>query len=69
MPYGQTCSIGIAAWSDPETARQLVARADEALYRAKADGRDRAVIVRTDGVERFPRRRAQDLSAPGTASA
>jgi diguanylate cyclase (GGDEF)-like protein len=69
MPYGQTCSIGIAAWSEPETARQLVARADEALYRAKADGRDRAVIVRTDGVERFPRRRAQGLSAPGAASA
>jgi diguanylate cyclase (GGDEF)-like protein len=36
-----TCSLGVAAWEHGEDAAQLVARADRALYAAKAAGRDR----------------------------
>ena len=38
-----TVSIGLATLRDGETAEQLLQRADEALYRAKAEGRDRVV--------------------------
>jgi diguanylate cyclase (GGDEF)-like protein len=43
-----TVSIGVATWSDSETAASLEARADEALYAAKREGRDRvrASVVR-----------------------
>jgi diguanylate cyclase (GGDEF)-like protein/PAS domain S-box-containing protein len=37
----QTCSAGLALWRPGETVDELVARADDALYRAKASGRDR----------------------------
>ena len=46
-PDGQTFSAGIAMWDGRETADQLVARADEALYRAKEAGRDRSVVAGT----------------------
>ncbi len=36
-----TCSIGVAWYRDGETVEQLLARADEALYRAKHRGRNR----------------------------
>ncbi|MFC7532273.1 diguanylate cyclase domain-containing protein [Actinoplanes sp. GCM10030250] len=39
MPSGQTFSAGVAASRHGEAAEALVARADAALYRAKADGR------------------------------
>ena len=42
-PGGQTCSAGLACWDSTETAEDLVERADIALYRAKAEGRDRLV--------------------------
>jgi diguanylate cyclase (GGDEF)-like protein/PAS domain S-box-containing protein len=42
-PGGQTCSAGLAGWDFAETAEDLVDRADSALYRAKAAGRDRLV--------------------------
>jgi diguanylate cyclase (GGDEF)-like protein len=42
-PGAQTCSVGLAAWRPGESVDELVARADEALYRAKAAGRDRLV--------------------------
>ncbi len=44
-PFDQTCSAGIAVWEPGESAEQLIARADAALYAAKGAGRDRTVIV------------------------
>ncbi len=43
VPEGQTCSIGVACWDRQEDVPTLVRRADEALYAAKRDGRDRVV--------------------------
>lgn len=40
-PDGQTVSVGLAVWHGHETPDQLLARADAALYMAKASGRDR----------------------------
>jgi len=42
-PLRMTCSIGVALFpaARVETAEDLLARADSALYRAKADGRNR----------------------------
>jgi diguanylate cyclase (GGDEF)-like protein len=45
MPYDQTCSAGVAVRIPAETAENLVARADSALYSAKAAGRDRVWLV------------------------
>ncbi|HZO35763.1 MAG TPA: sensor domain-containing diguanylate cyclase [Solirubrobacteraceae bacterium] len=42
VPYGQTCSAGFAVRRRGESAEGLMARADAALYEAKANGRDRA---------------------------
>ncbi len=39
-PGEQTCSAGIAVWNGVESIDELVARADSALYVAKAGGRD-----------------------------
>ena len=43
-PDGVTCSMGFARWDGDETAEQLLHRADEALYRAKQEGRDRLEV-------------------------
>ncbi|MCW2524366.1 MAG: y4lL-like uncharacterized protein [Frankiales bacterium] len=43
VPDGQTCSFGHATWDGSETPLQLVARADRALYSAKAAGRNQIV--------------------------
>jgi diguanylate cyclase (GGDEF)-like protein len=48
---GITCSAGIAEWDGSETVRELVARADQALYQAKESGRDRTVSVEAPGRE------------------
>lgn len=41
VTHGQTCSVGVAAWDWAEAPARLVGRADQALYLAKASGRDR----------------------------
>jgi len=43
IPEGETCSAGVACWDGLEGAEGLVSRADDALYRAKREGRDRVV--------------------------
>jgi diguanylate cyclase (GGDEF)-like protein len=43
-PSGQTFSAGVAVWNGAETAAELIARADRALYQAKTSGRNRTVI-------------------------
>jgi diguanylate cyclase (GGDEF)-like protein len=40
-PLGQSFSAGVATWNRTETSDELIARADAALYAAKAAGRRR----------------------------
>jgi diguanylate cyclase (GGDEF)-like protein len=54
MPGDQTCSVGVARWGASESLRDLLTRADRALYRAKRSGRDRVVYS------------AEAISAPET---
>ncbi|WP_019624517.1 diguanylate cyclase [Thioalkalivibrio thiocyanoxidans] len=48
IPDNQTGSAGLACAEATETPDQLLARADQALYRAKNQGRDRACIATMD---------------------
>ena len=43
--FGVTVSIGVAQITDHDTQKQLIQRADEALYKAKAAGRNRVVLA------------------------
>ena len=43
IPDDETCSAGVACWDGMEVPESLVNRADDALYRAKREGRDRVV--------------------------
>jgi diguanylate cyclase (GGDEF)-like protein len=43
-PLGQTFSGGLTAWDTVETSDELLVRADQALYQAKASGRNRVVV-------------------------
>ena len=45
-PMGQTCSAGLALWDHAESVDDLLRRADEALYLAKASGRDQLAQAR-----------------------
>ncbi|AWN50666.1 diguanylate cyclase [Methylobacterium sp. 17Sr1-1] len=51
-PIPVTCSLGLAAWAEGDTLETLLARADGALYAAKAGGRDRVVSASGGPVER-----------------
>ncbi|HEX6675677.1 MAG TPA: GGDEF domain-containing protein [Actinomycetes bacterium] len=63
-PAGQTFSAGVATWDGTETSEELITRSDEALYQAKADGRDRIVVA----PERLASARPGfTLAAPDTA--
>jgi diguanylate cyclase (GGDEF)-like protein len=74
LPQGRTCSAGIAEWNGRETVPDLTARADAALYRAKAAGRAR-IMLSQDGrtsaarqdhmTEAFPR---LEVFPPGEVS-
>jgi diguanylate cyclase (GGDEF)-like protein/PAS domain S-box-containing protein len=43
VPEGESCSAGVVCWDGMEGPESLVNRADDALYAAKRDGRDRVV--------------------------
>ena len=45
MPQGRTCSAGLAVRAAGEGAESIIARADRALYQAKADGRNRVALA------------------------
>ena len=45
VPLGQTASAGVAVWDGKESANELLARADAALYEAKGAGRARALLA------------------------
>jgi diguanylate cyclase (GGDEF)-like protein len=42
VPFNQTCSVGVATWDGAEAAFELVHRADQGMYAAKAAGGGRA---------------------------
>jgi diguanylate cyclase (GGDEF)-like protein len=44
-PADQTCSIGLVQWNGREGPDELLGRADDALYSAKAAGRNRVVTT------------------------
>lgn len=54
MPNQQTCSAGIACAEPMETAESLLRRADQALYRAKHEGRDQSRFATPDEVALTP---------------
>jgi diguanylate cyclase len=44
VTHDQTCSIGMAIWDGIETPAHVFSRADQALYHAKHEGRDRIAV-------------------------
>jgi len=62
-PTSTTCSIGLAVWDGSESGRDVLDRADRALYEAKRDGRNQ--LPRPD----LSSQRAQWLTHEGEASA
>ncbi len=49
VPAGQTCSAGLTGAQPTDQVHDLLQRADEALYRAKHQGRDRIVVADSCG--------------------
>ena len=45
IPSDQTCSAGLAQWDGREHPDAVIRRADDALYAAKASGRDRTTVA------------------------
>jgi len=77
LPCPVTVSIGVAACHRDETAGELLARADAALYRAKEAGRDRVVsaegadelaLVRSEPVRREPGQGSSGARETATAA-
>lgn len=62
-----TCSFGVTAWEEDDSATTLIARADQALYLSKQRGRNRSTCDRPH-VSSCPGSAACDRQ-PGTASA
>jgi|GEM_PF-801413 len=63
-----TCSAGIAEWDGSETVRELVARADQALYHAKEAGRNQTVSLDSSASFEHPADPAGNVDGPsGTA--
>src|SRR5207237_9732997 len=52
VPIGVTCSFGLASYPALEGAGALLAAADEALYRAKRNGKNRVEVA--DALVRRP---------------
>jgi diguanylate cyclase (GGDEF)-like protein/PAS domain S-box-containing protein len=52
-----TLSIGIAVFPGHDTSKELIHAADQALYRAKADGRDRVIVDEPQPVSFTPAER------------
>ncbi|MEJ2692428.1 MAG: diguanylate cyclase, partial [Candidatus Thiodiazotropha sp.] len=46
---GLTCSFGVTCYQEWDQEASLVKRADDALYRAKAAGRNRVIVCGCDG--------------------
>ena len=44
-PLTITCSAGLTAFADNERSDQVFERADQALYQAKREGRDRLIVA------------------------
>lgn len=42
----KTCSFGVATYKEGDTVKDLIQRADEGLYRAKAKGRNRVEVIK-----------------------
>jgi len=53
-PAGQSFSAGAAVWNGADTSDELVARADQALYQAKAAGRRQTVVAADAPVTAHP---------------
>ncbi|WP_337059933.1 diguanylate cyclase domain-containing protein [Kineococcus sp. G2] len=45
VPHGQTATVGVAQWTPGSSVAEVLARADEALYRGKHGGRDTTVVA------------------------
>ena len=65
--YRFTASIGAVVSDGPTTPEDLMARADDAAYRAKAAGRDRAVVVDAAIRASFDERRRFDRGLQAAA--
>ncbi|HWO47070.1 MAG TPA: GGDEF domain-containing protein, partial [Solirubrobacterales bacterium] len=48
-PMGQTCSAGLACWDGVESVDEVLRRADDALYLAKASGRNQLAQAQLTG--------------------
>lgn len=49
-PRGETCSVGVSLLTPLDSPVDVMARADDALYRAKAAGRNRCVLAPSPGI-------------------